>query len=154
MHVKASVSDNIFHWSYKAGGDQWKQSVPLYKMVPCPMISIDRGTRWKCIAIAATAPVATGAVAWWLDLGPIFAIGAAAVTLLILVFRFAPWLSGPIEWAVFDTLLKDKTVYIFRGKNDDEFDSFVTAVDDAIEASICSSGNKNGEPSVATEAAS
>ena len=137
MRVDASVDGGVLNWRYKAGGNEWRQSLPLNKLVPCPMISIDRNTRWRYIALTCLSPPAICGLLLWLGRDTTFAIGAAVVALLVLGYHSSPWFQGPIEWAVFDTTLKDKTVYVFRGQNDSDFDAFVDSLDKAIDAAWC-----------------
>ncbi|QDV61073.1 hypothetical protein [Crateriforma conspicua] len=134
MRVEASVDHGVLNWRYVANGDEWKQSMPLAKMVPHPMFSIDRGTRWKYLAMTVLLPLLAFGVVSWLEFGLTYTISIPVVSFLVLAYRFSPWLIGPIEWATFDTMLKDKTVYVFRGAQQSGFDEFVAALDNAIDA--------------------
>lgn len=134
MCVEATVEDDVLNWRYVAGSNEWKQSVPLYKMLPHPIISIDRGTRWKYLAMVVLLPLLGFAVVDWLDFGPVTRATIPVLLFVMLAYRFSPWLIGPIEWASFDTTLNDKTVYVFRGDGDSGFDEFVASLDDAIQA--------------------
>lgn len=134
MRVEASVDDGILNWRYVADGDEWKQSVPLSKMFPHPMFSIDRGTRWKYLGMTVLLPLLAFGVASWFEFRPTYAVTIPVVLFLVLTYRYSPYLFGPIEWATFDTMLKDKTVYVFRGTGDSGFDQFVSALSNAIAA--------------------
>ena len=135
MRVEATVEDGVLKWLYVADGDEWKQSVPLCKMFPYPRFSIDRGTRWKYIAMTALVPLVAFCVVSWFELAMTYVVSIPAGLFLVLAYRYSPWLFGPIEWATFDTMLNDKTVYVFRGRGESGFDEFVAALDDAIVAS-------------------
>lgn len=134
MSVEASVDDGVLHWRYVADGDEWKQSVPLCKMLPHPTFSIDRGKRRRYLAMTFLIPALAFVVVRWLELRLTVVATAPVALFLVLAYRFLPWLMGPIEWATFDTMLKDKTIYVFRGTEGSGFDEFVAALDNAIDA--------------------
>ena len=134
MRVEASVENGVLNWRYVADGDEWKQSVPLCKMLPHPIFSIDRGMRWKYLAMTLLLPLLAFGVVSWFEIRLTYAVTIPVVLFLVLAYRFSPYLFGPIEWAVFDTMLEDKTVYVFRGAGDSGFDEFVAALDNAIDA--------------------
>ncbi|MEM9644540.1 MAG: hypothetical protein AAF989_06070 [Planctomycetota bacterium] len=132
MFVEVSVDDGMLSWRYVVHGDEFEQTVPLSKMLPHPMFSVERGRRWKYLAMILLLPSLAFGVARWIELGWIQTVMAPLLIFAVLFYRFAPWLADPIEWATFDTMLKDKTVYVFRGAKAAEFDEFVAALDGAI----------------------
>ncbi len=153
MRIEASVDAGVLNWRYIFDGDEWKQSVPLSKMLPHPMFSIDRGTRWKYLATTFLLPLLAFGVVSWFEFRLTYAVTIPVVLFLVLAYRFSPYLFGPIEWATFDTMLKDKTVYVFRGAGDSGFDQFVAALDNAI-AAANKTPKKVGEPDDARESPS
>ena len=153
MSVDVSVDDDVLNWRYVFDGDEWKQSVPLHMLFPKPLISIDRGRCWRYVGLTCFVPLAVAGLIQWIGLSPYLVIAAGVGAFLPLGYRYSPWFIGPVEWAVFDTTLKDKTVYMFRGVRGSEFDQFVETLGEAVEAARRNIVNV-GEPADARESPS
>lgn len=132
IRVNVSVTDGVLNWRYVAFGNEWRQSVPLDKLVPHPMITQDRGKQRQYLTGVFVLALVTFGVLYWYNLALPFAMLIPVVMFMVLAYRYAHWLWGPLEWAVFDTELKDKTISIFRGGMDCGFDEFVAELDQAI----------------------
>jgi hypothetical protein len=132
IRVNVSVTDGVLNWRYVTFGSEWRQSVPLNKMVPHPMITQDRGKQRQYLTGVFVLPLVTFGVLYSYELALPFVILIPVVMFMVLAYRYAHWLWGPMEWAVFDTELKDKTISVFRGGMDCGFDEFVAELDHAI----------------------
>lgn len=152
MSITVSVDNDVMDWRYVFDGDEWKQSIPLYMLLPKPMISIERGRCWRYFGLTLVVPLAVVGLVQWLELGSAATIGAGVGSFLTLGYRYSPWFLGPVEWVTFDTTLKDKTVYMFRGLDASEFEQFIERLEKAIEHAR---GNVPGmgEPSAARRVA-
>lgn len=132
MVVDVSVENGLVSWMFRTGVDEWKQRIPLSMLLPCPTISIDRTSFWRSLAITVLSPLVFAIALDWFDFTIEVTLVGSATLLLFLGYLLAPRCAGPIEWASFDTTLKEKTIYVFRDTQDDRFDTFVRALDDAI----------------------
>jgi len=134
VRVEATVTDGVLEWQYVNFGNVWRQSIPLQKLVPHPTITEDRGTQRQYLSATFVLPLVAFGVLYWFNFYFSFAALVAVGMFCVLAYRYAIWLLGPMEWAIFDTTLKGKTIYVFRGGKNSGFDEFVTALDHAISA--------------------
>ncbi len=127
-------------WKYARHFDKWQQSIPLCKIVPHPMLVTDGNSQWRLLGTTLLLPLVAMAIVSGLDFQWHYVAAAPVIALAGCLWRFWPWLLGPIEWATYDTTLEDKTVYFFRGSEDAEFFEFIAQLNGAIEAAHDSVG--------------
>lgn len=135
MTIDVSIDDGELRWSYRMFGNEWRERLPLAAMRPHPTTMID-GSNWQADAVSLIlAPILIGVAFYLLGVTAISVVIAVAVVTLTIAMLVGLRVRGPIEWVVFDTILGSKTIYFFRGKEQDDFDGFVERLNGAVLAS-------------------
>lgn len=134
LRVEVKVDDGMLSWSYFAAGDTYKQSLPLAKMFPHPVFSIQRAERWRKLGFALLIFVLNVGGLIWLQFDLMLVGIAAVLCLAIIGSRVVAWIPGPLEWATFQTQWPEKQIYLFRGGPNCGFDEFVNSLDLAIQS--------------------
>ncbi|MFG0264342.1 MAG: hypothetical protein ACF8AM_04210 [Rhodopirellula sp. JB055] len=127
------VDQETVHWRYQNRCEEWKYSIPLTSVYSSPVKAVSKAKFLRAIVLLCVSPILAGAPLYFLSVYP-SVVGAASVLAFFYAFYYlAPWYTGPIEWATFETDRPGRPLYLFRGSDAAEFDRFVSKLDEMVQ---------------------
>ena len=132
LTIRVTITGDQLHWLYRYGVNTWREQLPLEILVPYPTRCIHGNGRPRRLGVGGLLSL-LGIVLLIVTRDPWWLVAAGSALLLIgLALAVTAWRRPTLEWAVFDSIFPQKTVYFFCGPDREAFEQFAAELQNRI----------------------